>query len=96
MPGGLRLDEIVARLGGVVHGDGSLIVSQVGSLVSAGAGQIAFLAHPKYRALLQRTKAAAVIVPPQFSADSELPRIVHPNAYAYYARVAALLNPPAR
>ena len=96
MPGGLRLDEIVARLGGVVHGDGSLIVSQVGSLVSAGAGQIAFLAHPKYRALLQRTKAAAVIVPPQFAADSELPRIVHPNAYAYYARVAALLNPPAR
>ena len=96
MPGGLRLDEIVARLGGVVHGDGSLLVSQVGSLVSAGAGQIAFLAHPKYRALLQRTKAAAVIVPPQFAADSELPRIVHPNAYAYYARVAALLNPPAR
>ena len=96
MPGGLRLDEIVAHLGGVVHGDGSLIVSQVGSLVSAGAGQIAFLANPKYRALLQRTKAAAVIVPPQFSADSELPRIVHPNAYAYYARVAALLNPPAR
>jgi UDP-3-O-[3-hydroxymyristoyl] glucosamine N-acyltransferase len=96
VPGGLRLDEIVARLGGVVHGDGSLIVSQVGSLVSAGAGQIAFLANPKYRALLQRTKAAAVIVPPQFAADSELPRIVHPNAYAYYARVAALLNPPAR
>ncbi len=96
MPGGLRLDEIVARLGGVLQGDGTVVVSQVGSLLSAGAGQIAFLANPKYRAQLQRTKAAAVIVPPQFSAESELPRIVHQNSYAYYARVAALLNPAAR
>lgn len=96
MPGGLRLDEIVARLGGVLQGDGAVVVSQVGTLLSAGAGQIAFLANPKYRAQLQRTKAAAVIVPPQFSAESTLPRIVHQNSYAYYARVAALLNPPAR
>jgi UDP-3-O-[3-hydroxymyristoyl] glucosamine N-acyltransferase len=46
---GLRLDEIVARLGGVLEGDGSVVVKQVGTLASAGAGQIAFLANPKYR-----------------------------------------------
>ena len=94
MLGGLRLDEIVARLGGTLEGDGSVVVSQVGTLASAGAGQITFLANPKYRQQLQTTQASAVIVPPQFAADVALPRIVHPNSYAYYARVVALLNPP--
>lgn len=96
MPGGLRLDQIVARLGGDLEGDGSVVISQVGTLLSAGADRIAFLANPKYRQQLQRTQAGAVIVPPQFSADTRLPRIVHPNSYAYYARVAALFNPRAK
>ncbi|HRL75670.1 MAG TPA: UDP-3-O-(3-hydroxymyristoyl)glucosamine N-acyltransferase [Candidatus Accumulibacter phosphatis] len=95
MAAGLRLDEIVARLGGVLHGDGSVVVSQVGTLQSARAGEIAFLANPKYRSQLQTTLASAVIVPPQSAAATELPRIVHQNSYAYYARVVALLNPPA-
>lgn len=96
MSGGLRLDEIVACLGGVLEGDGSVVVSQVGSLLSAGEGRIAFLANPRYRQQLQGTQAAAVIVPPQFSDATPLPRIVHSNPYAYYARVVALLNPPPR
>ena len=90
---GLRLDEIVNHLGGELEGDGSVVVSQVGSLASAGPGQIAFLTNPKFRQQLQATQASAVIVPPQFSSLTPLPRIVHQNAYAYYARVVALLNP---
>lgn len=93
MRDGLRLDEIVARLGGVLEGDGSVVVSQVASLASAREGQIAFLANPKYRQQLQTTQAAAVIVPPQFAGDTTAPRIVFPNSYAYYARVVSLLNP---
>jgi UDP-3-O-[3-hydroxymyristoyl] glucosamine N-acyltransferase len=89
----MRLDEIVTRLGGSLEGDGSIVVLQVGTLASAGAGQIAFLANPKYRQQLKSTLAAAVIVPPQFSSETSLPRIVHPNPYAYYARVVTLLNP---
>lgn len=96
MRGGLRLDEIVAHLGGDLAGDGSVRVAQVGTLASAGEGQIAFLANPKYRAQLRTTRAAAVIVPPQYAGDIDLPRIVYRNPYAYYARVAQLLNPPLR
>ena len=95
MHGGLRLDEIVARLGGSAEGDASIVVTQVATLASAGFGQIAFLANPKYRQQLHTTKASAVIVPPQFSAETSLARIVHPNSYAYYARVVSLLNPVA-
>ncbi|MDR3221730.1 MAG: UDP-3-O-(3-hydroxymyristoyl)glucosamine N-acyltransferase, partial [Candidatus Accumulibacter sp.] len=92
--GGMRLGEIVARLGGQLEGDASVVVSQVATLVSASAGQIAFLTNPKYRRQLRTTRASAVIVPPEFAGDTALPRIVHPNSYAYYARVTALLNPP--
>lgn len=92
---GLRLEEIVSHLGGTLEGDGSVLVSQVATLAKAGAGQIAFLANPKYRRQLQDSRAAAVIVPPRFAQDTPLPRIVHPNPYAYYARVASLLNPVA-
>jgi UDP-3-O-[3-hydroxymyristoyl] glucosamine N-acyltransferase len=89
----LRLDEIVARLGGELQGDGSVVVSQVGTLLSAaGAGKIAFLANPKYREQLQTTQASAVIVPPQQPTIQRC-RDRSPNSYAYYARVVALLNP---
>lgn len=91
---GLRLDEIVARLGGSLSGDGSVRVNQVGTLAHARPGQISFLTNPKYRQQLKDTSASALILPPQFSADTTLPRIIHPNAYAYYARVVSLLNPP--
>jgi len=92
---GLRLDDIVARLGGELQGDGSLVVTQVGSLASAVPGQISFLSSPKYRRLLDSTKATAVIVPPQYAKKLAIPLIVDNNPYAYYARVVALLNPVA-
>lgn len=95
MQAGVRLDEIVARLGGTLAGDGSVIISQVATLASAGPGQIAFLVNPKYRQQLQTTRAAAVILSPQSADATDLPRLIHPNPYACYARVVALLNPPA-
>ena len=91
---GLRLDEIIACLGGTIEGDdGSLVVSQVATLASAGPGHIAFLANPKYRQQLLETQASAVILSPKMAGETARPRIVHPNPYAYYARVTALLNP---
>jgi UDP-3-O-[3-hydroxymyristoyl] glucosamine N-acyltransferase len=92
---GLSLAEIAAHLGGRIEGDASVVVARVATLSSARAGEIAFLTNPRYRRQLRTTGASAVIVPPAFAGDTVLPRIVHDNAYACYARVAALLNPPA-
>lgn len=89
------LADIAARLGGDVLGDAETRVCQVATLASAASGQIAFLTNPKYRKQLGETRASAVIVPPAFAEATALPRIVAANAYAYYARVAALLNPVA-
>lgn len=91
----LSLAEIAAQLGGVVLGDDQVMIHQVATLASAGEGEIAFLANMKYKSQLLTTRASAVIVPPAFSDALPVARIVTPNPYAYYARLAALLNPRA-
>jgi UDP-3-O-[3-hydroxymyristoyl] glucosamine N-acyltransferase len=91
----LSLAEIAAQLGGVVLGDDQVKIHQVATLASAGEGEIAFLANMKYKNQLLTTKASAVIVPPAFSDALPVARIVTPNPYAYYARLATLLNPGA-
>lgn len=89
------LADIAAQLGGDVLGDAQTRVSQVATLASAGDGDISFLANRKYRSQLQTTCAAAVILAPDAAEVFPGPRIVTANPYAYYARVATLLNPAA-
>ena len=90
------LAAIVDRLGGELRGDGSLPITQVATLQGATAGQITFLANPKYRKHLAETRASAVILAPELAGDAPGAAILTPKPYLYYARVAALLNPPAR
>lgn len=89
------LADIAAQLGGDVLGEGQTRISQVATLASAGEGDIAFLANRKYRSQLQSTEASAVILGPDAAEGFAGPRIVTDNPYAYYARVASLLNPEA-
>ncbi|MDR0775170.1 MAG: UDP-3-O-(3-hydroxymyristoyl)glucosamine N-acyltransferase [Azonexus sp.] len=90
----LSLADIAARLGGDVLGDAQTRIHQIAPLTSAGAGEIGFLTNLKYRDQLQTTRASAVILAPEFADAVSLPRIICKNPYAYYARLAALLNPP--
>jgi UDP-3-O-[3-hydroxymyristoyl] glucosamine N-acyltransferase len=89
----IRLDEIVARLGGELHGDGALLISKIAPIESAAPGEITFLANPKYQAKLANTRAGAVILSPALAADCPVPAIVHPDPYLYFARLAQWLSP---
>ncbi len=88
------LNELVARLGGELRGDGTIRVSRVATLDAAEEGDLAFLANPRYAAKLPGCRASAVILHPDAAERSTLPCIVTPNPYVYYARVAQLFNPP--
>ena len=90
------LADIVARFGGELIGEGATRIERVGTLEGAGAGCIAFLANPKYASRLADCRAAAVIVAPAARERTDLPRIVTPDPYVYFARVSQLLNPPRR
>jgi UDP-3-O-[3-hydroxymyristoyl] glucosamine N-acyltransferase len=91
----MLLSELAARTGALLDGDGAVDIVRVASLESAGPGGIAFLSNLKYRQQLAATKAAAVIVAPDFAGDTAVPKLVSRNPYATYARVAAILHPRA-
>lgn len=91
---GFTLDEIVSRFGGELIGDGGLCVLRVATLEHAGPGDLAFLANSKYRRQLKASRAGAVVLSRENVRDCPSPCIVSDNPYAYYARVAQLLNPP--
>jgi UDP-3-O-[3-hydroxymyristoyl] glucosamine N-acyltransferase len=89
-----RLSEIVQRFGGELLGDADVRITQVATLERAGPGHISFYANSRYRKQLEQTRADAVILGPDASSSTERARIVCRDAYAYFARVSALLNPP--
>lgn len=88
----LRLGSIVEVLGGELHGDAEIGIEGLAPLESAGADQISFLSHPKYKSQLAASQAACVIVSPQMQADA-LSRgacIVSDQPYLYFARLTQL------
>lgn len=89
----LTLADIAAQLGGDVLGDSQTPISRIAPVSTAGEGDITFLANPKFRSQLSTCKASAVILRPDVADEFSGPRIVTGNPYAYYARVATLLNP---
>jgi len=91
---GFTLEEIVSRFGGELIGDGRLRILQVATLENAGPADFAFLANQKYRKQLKTSRAGAVVLSAGYARDCQLPCIISDNPYAYYARVARLLNPP--
>jgi UDP-3-O-[3-hydroxymyristoyl] glucosamine N-acyltransferase len=87
------LAQLVERFGGTVIGDADIRIRQVAPIESAVDGEITFLSNRKYQKLLSGSRAGAVIVGPDAAEATAIARIVSDNPYAYYARVAALLNP---
>jgi UDP-3-O-[3-hydroxymyristoyl] glucosamine N-acyltransferase len=86
------LAEIVARFGGELKGDGAQEVSGLGTLESASAQQLSFLANPKYRGQLSSTKAGAVILSAEMAEFCPVAAIVTPQPYLYFARLSQWLS----
>jgi UDP-3-O-[3-hydroxymyristoyl] glucosamine N-acyltransferase len=88
----LQLGEIVASLGGELHGDATLVIEALAPLEGAQPAQLSFLSNPKYRQQLDASRAGCVIVGPALR-DQALARgacIVTDDPYLYFARVTQL------
>lgn len=90
----MKLADLAARLGCSVRGDGSVEVARVAGIEDAGPGDLTFLANVRYAARLASTRAAAVIVAPEF--ETPLPSLLSKNPYLSFARAVALLHPKPR
>lgn len=90
----MKLTEIADRLGGTLEGDGAIEISAVAGLKEAGAGDISFLANPKYAAQVAETEASAVIVPADWDRSVKCALIRVENSDESFAVVAELFNEP--
>jgi len=87
----IKLKELAELIGGELHGDGEVEIRRVAPIDAAVAGDITFVANPKYLAHLANTKASAAIVAPGVSND-KLPLVVCRNPYLAFAKVLTKLQ----
>jgi UDP-3-O-[3-hydroxymyristoyl] glucosamine N-acyltransferase len=86
-----RLKEIAEWVDGTVVGDGEIEISGVAAIEEAQAGEITFIADPKYLAHLSKTNASAVIVSKEVTqADKPLLWVTHPRLA--FARILTLFS----
>ena len=97
MPAGdisFGLGELAVRFGCELAGDPDIRVGSVAAL-DGGPDAVGFLANPAYLDDLSRTRLGAVILDRRHAGHCPVPALIHANPHATYARVAALLHPPA-
>jgi len=86
------LAELAAHIDAEVQGDAKLEITAVATLNSATAGQVAFLANPRYKSQLESTSASAVIVAPGTELPAQVAALITKNPYLGFAKIAQLLD----
>jgi len=89
---GKTISEIAAFLQGSVVGDGSVEIRDIKGLDEAGAGDLTFLANPRYRKKIASTAASAILVSAPVEGTGKN-FIVVKDPYAALARLLALFYP---
>jgi UDP-3-O-[3-hydroxymyristoyl] glucosamine N-acyltransferase len=86
----VSLGDIVAALGGELHGDPSTSIERIAALDSADERSIAFLAQARHAPKLASSRAACVIVTPEQrdAARARGAALVTADPYLYYARLS--------
>ncbi len=87
------LAEIAQHINAQLVGDASLIISSIANLYDAQQGQISFLANSSYRKYLLGTKATAVILRKDESANYSGNKLVVDDPYVSYAKLTQLFAP---
>ncbi|WP_339339633.1 UDP-3-O-(3-hydroxymyristoyl)glucosamine N-acyltransferase [uncultured Oceanicoccus sp.] len=84
------LAELAELLSVKYVGDAELVISGLATLANAGAGQLSFLANPKYKKALATTRAEAVIVAADMEGVGPANRLISDNPYLTYAKASQL------
>ena len=84
-------NQLASMIGGKVEGDGETILTGFGKIEEAGAGQVSFIANPKYAHYIHSTNASAVIVNDDFEVEGDI-RPVLIRVRDAYSSLAELLT----
>ena len=88
----VSLGELAVRFGCELRGEPAVLVEHVATLAGADERSLAFLANPRYKPQLARTKAAVVVLDAASAADCPTAVLICANPYVTYARIAAVLH----
>jgi UDP-3-O-[3-hydroxymyristoyl] glucosamine N-acyltransferase len=89
----IKLEELAQKIGAQVIGDGAAEISSCATLEEAGAGQVAFLANPRYTKQLESTGATAVVVAPSVKGErAGLTLLKAANPYYAFTQAIVLLH----
>ena len=83
------LAELARLCEGKVVGDGAIKIKGLASVSDAQEGHITFLANPKYRSLLSKTRASAIIAS-EIIDEVKIPFLIVSDPYLVYAKIARL------
>lgn len=89
----ITLERIAEIVGGEVLGDKGFIITGINSLDDAGPSEISFFADRRYREVLKKTKAGAILIA-RDDRSFKGPQVVVSNSELSYAKVAAVFAPP--
>jgi UDP-3-O-[3-hydroxymyristoyl] glucosamine N-acyltransferase len=91
----MKLADLAQRLGATLVGDPSARITGVAAIDTASAGDLTFVANPKYASQARTTKATAVLVEPSFNELSTATLRIE-NPYLAFAKAIELFyHPPA-
>ena len=89
----MLLEQLAAKLGCHFVGDPKIEISGLAGMEQAVAGQLTFLANPKYASKVQATKASAILVAEPIQ-DLPITFLVSANPYHDFARALAMFYQP--
>jgi UDP-3-O-[3-hydroxymyristoyl] glucosamine N-acyltransferase len=87
------IKDLAALSGGDLVGDPTLKITGAASLGEATQGEISFFANRKYVALLRKTRASAIFVPPDFAEPSNAAQIRVSNPTKAFEQVVIKFAP---
>jgi len=93
MKEGKTLSELANLVEGEVVGDGSIYLKDIRPIDEAEEGDLTFLTNPRYRALLEKTKASAILT----STEMVIPGknfLVSRNPYVALGKIISFYYPP--
>ena len=89
------LSDIASFLDVQLDGDPSAVITGIGTLASAGPGDLTFLSNPSYASQLASCGAGAVILHPNQVGSFKGNRLVSENPYFSYAKISHWFDPVA-
>src|SRR5512136_1504753 len=86
-----KLKELAQWVDGTVVGEEEVEISGIASIEEARAGEITFIANPKYIPKLGETRASAVIVSKEVT-QADKPLLCVTNPYLAFAKILVLFS----